>query len=265
MFECPFDGCKREFDTERGVGVHRSRSHDNRFQDGEWLREKYVNERMDTYEIAELCGVSSDAIRQSLKGHNIELRSPSEAKKLDWEDSEQRREEYSERMKEIGSNHSVTYWDTYSDSKIETVRQKISDAKMGESNPRFGKSVPHPEPIKVDSTGHIVKSGWEATVDRILSDMGVDYEYEGETFRLEKSTYTPDFIFGNVVIEVKGFPYQRGVRKAMSFLRQYPGYEYVVIGGDEAKDEMPYDQFIHMNEVQEQLPEQPFLVGRISE
>lgn len=253
MFECQMDGCERKFDTKRGRGVHRSRNHENRYEDGEWLRQRYIGDRMNTYEIAEKCGVESETIRRHLERNEIDVRDRSESQKLSWEGERGRRDEYANRMEEIGSSHSITYWDTYSESELEVVRDKIASSKRGEDNPRYGEGVPHPDPITVESTGNVVKSGWEAVVDEVLNSLGVDYRYEKETFPVSDSTYTPDFILGDVVIEVKGFPYQRGVEKALEFVSEYSDYKYVVVGGMEAKDEMPHDVFIDMDSVEDGL------------
>lgn len=209
-FECPFDDCQREFDNKKGLGIHRSKSHENRFQDPDWLRQKYVEEKMDTYEMAEICGVDSGAIRRNLDKSGIERRSQSEAKKLEWESDDERREEYAERMKEVGSSHSTTYWDTYTEEEIRAVTEKRIEANSGENHPNYGEPVQDPEFVEVEKTGHTVRSGWEATVDRFLHSMGIEYGYETKTFKFADTTYTPDFILENVIIEVKGFAYEKG-------------------------------------------------------
>jgi len=80
---------------------------------------------------------------------------------------------------------------------------------------------------------HIVRSTWEADVAELLLDAGVDYEYESvEIIYGEGSTYTPDFVTNDYVIEVKGHLYEREkvVQKAQSAMEQLSDREYVVVG-----------------------------------
>lgn len=85
--------------------------------------------------------------------------------------------------------------------------------------------------IHVAETDTIVRSGWEAEIDLILHDSGLEYTYEGETFDLGEITYTPDFICEpNVIVEVKGFVWSRDEEKATLLMNHHPTYEYVVVG-----------------------------------
>jgi len=47
--------------------------------DKEWLRKKYVDERLSTYQIAKLCGTTPSVIKGQMRRHNIPYRSHSEA------------------------------------------------------------------------------------------------------------------------------------------------------------------------------------------
>lgn len=65
----------------RRNGAYGDRS-DMPYCDGEWLREKYVEEGLSTHEIADICGCGPKAICDWLDRHGIETRSMSEAGKL---------------------------------------------------------------------------------------------------------------------------------------------------------------------------------------
>jgi len=53
-----------------------------KYQNKEWLRQKYVDEQYSTAEIGELCDCSKETIRRWLDNHDIETRSKSEAAKI---------------------------------------------------------------------------------------------------------------------------------------------------------------------------------------
>jgi hypothetical protein len=53
-----------------------------KYQNGDWLEQKYVDERMSTAEIGELCDCSKETIRRWLSSHGIETRTKSEAAKI---------------------------------------------------------------------------------------------------------------------------------------------------------------------------------------
>ncbi len=85
-----------------------------------------------------------------------------------------------------------------------------------------------------------MRSNWEKEIDLMLHESGMDYEYESKTFELSKNlTYTPDFIVGNVVIEVKGWPNDISKKRARKFMRNFPNKIYLVIG-----NRVPCDVFI---------------------
>ncbi|PSQ39738.1 hypothetical protein BRD13_01570 [Halobacteriales archaeon SW_5_70_135] len=104
--------------------------------------------------------------------------------------------------------------------------------------------------IHVDETGHVVRSGWEAEVDAILHQSGVEYEYEGETFDLGERTYTPDFICrSTVVVEVKGYINDGDEEKARMLMQQNNERVYMVVGS-----ELPAHRHLCWEE-REKLPE----------
>ncbi|WP_143420987.1 homing endonuclease associated repeat-containing protein [Halorubrum halodurans] len=80
---------------------------------------------------------------------------------------------------------------------------------------------------------HVVRSTWEADIAELLLDAGVDYEYESlEVHYGEGSTYTPDFVTDQYVIEVKGHLYEpeKVIKKARSAMSDLDNSQYVVIG-----------------------------------
>lgn len=52
-------------------------SKDRPYRDREWLRQKYVGERLSTYDIADACDVSQRTISYWVQKHDIEARDPS--------------------------------------------------------------------------------------------------------------------------------------------------------------------------------------------
>lgn len=69
-----------------------------KFENRQWLQEKYTDERKTTREIAELCDVTAPTIQKWLKKHDISIRHGSEAIKTQWEDNEERRKRQAERF-----------------------------------------------------------------------------------------------------------------------------------------------------------------------
>ena len=238
--ECSFSGCERTFETKRGKSLHESRGHTELYQDPEWLREQYIDNALNAKEIAEKCDTTAQTIYEWMDKLGIERRDKSEAKALEWENaSDERRDEYAERMAEVGANHSVTNWHTFSEEERQEFRNFLSELAT-ERNP------PEPKVFKVEKTGHYVRSGWEKAVDLLLHEKGVEYAYEPQGFDCgEEGDYYPDFIVrDDVVIEVKGYVWDRNVAKAEQFMDKYPEYTYVVVGGREAQENMVYDYYI---------------------
>jgi hypothetical protein len=80
---------------------------------------------------------------------------------------------------------------------------------------------------------HVVRSTWEADIAELLLDAGVEYEYESlEVHYGEGSTYTPDFVTDQYVIEVKGHLYEpeKVIKKARAAMSELDNRQYVVVG-----------------------------------
>ena len=131
----------------------------------------------------------------------------------------------------------------------EEGKRKISEAMSGESHPLYGVTgEDHPsygvvsglKLQNVEKTGHTVRSNWEKKIDLMLHKAEINYAYEPETFRLsEELTYTPDFIVGDIVIEVKGWPNEISKKRAKLFLEKFSSYTYLVVG-----NKVPCDIFV---------------------
>jgi hypothetical protein len=67
----------------------------------------------------------------------------------------------------------------------------------------------------------------------LLLKVGVDYEYESlEISYGDGSTYTPDFVTNQYVIEVKGHLYEpeKVIKKARAAITELDDRQYVVVG-----------------------------------
>lgn len=136
-----------------------------------------------------------------------------------------------------GEIREVPCW--YSE-RIEGFCRKCRNKILGE-NPY----IPGQQRIEVEETGHIVRSGWEAEVDKILFSSEFDYEYEPLSVDLGDTTYTPDFVVENcIVIEVKGavFPRSEEIAKEVMKGSFFDGL-YMVVGSELPSDiHIPWEQ-----------------------
>lgn len=101
--------------------------------------------------------------------------------------------------------------------------------------------------IEVEETGHVVRSSWEVEIDLMLYEEGIDYEYEPRSFDVGR-TYWPDFVSGDIIVEVKGYASDDCIEKASAFMQEYSDFTYVVVG-----DEMPADVHIEWDDRRELL------------
>ena len=111
-------------------------------------------------------------------------------------------------------------------SRSEETRRKMSEATREqwadpEKRKQLSESLQNKDPgdpgmkspRQVVATRNIVRNSWEAEIDLLLHEAGVDYEYEARTYELETRRYTPDFETPDAVIEVKGVPFGHGARE----------------------------------------------------
>jgi IS30 family transposase len=210
-----------------------------KLKDEEWLREQYINQERSTVDIADEIEVAGSSVRRWMNKHGIEVHSESErqsdgdVKKL--KDEEWLREQYRNKERSIYeiadklnvSNSTVFCW---------LRRHEISTRS----------SIINPEHTK-----HIVRSEWELEICNILIEEGVNYNYESlEIEYCEGSTYVPDFVTNEYVIEIKGayFSEIHGDKntereKALAAMESLDERDYVVVG-----KELPADIHIPWEE-----------------
>lgn len=113
--------------------------------------------------------------------------------------------------------------------------------------------------IFVEETGHKVRSEWEKCVDIILYNSDLSYEYEPEKFKFwgRTNNYIPDFIVEEkYVIEVKGYPRNKGIQQAILFNTVYPQYKYLVIQNlNSAHEKLMADKHVQYNAMQTKIVE----------
>jgi transposase len=66
----------------------RYKEKDVKYNDEDWLRQKYWGERLSSYAIAELCDVSGNTIHESLKRHGIDTRTQEESTRTRFGDKD---------------------------------------------------------------------------------------------------------------------------------------------------------------------------------
>lgn len=121
----------------------------------EFLQQKYLKERLSTYQIAKLVGCSAMTVYCYLKKFGIPIRTISEANRL-REISEATRRKISESLKGKSNPFKGKH-------QSEEAKRKISEAKKCENNPmygvhRFGKEAPNWKGgIAIDKDGYILK------------------------------------------------------------------------------------------------------------
>lgn len=109
-------------------------------------------------------------------------------------------------------------------------RKILSFKSSGDKNPSYGK-IYYPKIIKDNRLNHIVRSSWELSISLLFIDNNINYEYEYKTFKLNNSTYTPDFYLPdyNLYIEVKGPVYDKQIIKMKEFVEKY-NINFLIIG-----------------------------------
>jgi hypothetical protein len=124
---------------------------------------------------------------------------------------------------------------------------EIADRMKGSDNPLFGVTgKDHPcsqpsggSPIET-GYGITVRSSWEKELVDFFERRGISYEYEPFEVEYEDGFYTPDFLVGDKIVEVKGHSSEKDIKKARRMVES--DYEYVVIGSSRA--DMPADLFV---------------------
>lgn len=261
-YDCPYEGCERSFDTQNGRSVHHSQVH------GESIA-GYVYE-------CEHCGNEFES-PISPGSENAPKYCPvkdTEGKSCESKDRTGQSREFTEEWKKKISD---TMKEAYEEGRVESpmnrgsewvmenvieprndeylhqspsqkTRKKLSES-LKESYRNGDRKPSSPNRIIVEETGHNVDSGWEAKVDVLLYENGFEYKYNTDdgfpTFQVDEYTYTPDFVVGDKVIEVKGelgYHYRKDrVEKYAEEMTQREDIEYIVIGSVD----LECDKFIH--------------------
>lgn len=86
------------------------------------------------------------------------------------------------------------------------------------------------ESYYVKELGHSVRSRWEEEIGLLLKTNNIPYGYESETFKFDGTSYTPDFIVGDNVIEVKGPVYDWQMKKYKKFNELHPELNFIIVG-----------------------------------
>lgn len=119
---------------------------------------------------------------------------------------------------------------------VEIGRKKMGKKKMkkvrshpGKTNPMYGKVV-YPKRRFVEKLGHNVRSKWEEYIASILNKKRIDYGYESINLKLPNGkTYTPDFVYKNKLIEVKGPVFSEQKKKMTLIEKEYPEYDLCIL------------------------------------
>lgn len=112
--------------------------------------------------------------------------------------------------------------------------------RRGPFSPSYGKPPAHAKKvwyIRTDGSRVCFRSTWEFAFARWLDLNGVDWTYEPQaipvTYQIDDSvidgTYTPDFVVGDFVFEVKGRWTKEGLAKFEAFKKQAAGNSRVYL------------------------------------
>lgn len=127
----------------------------------------------------------------------------------------------------------------YGRELTEEHKRKIGKAHEGH-DPYY---IPNPSPVEALDGSLIVRSRWEKEIAEILDEENIEFEYEAGWYDIGESQYQPDFLCGDVVIEVKGRVYDTCEERAEMFMEYHSELQYIVVGS-----ELPSDIHIPWNE-----------------
>lgn len=250
-YDCPYEGCERSFDTQNGRSVHHSQVHGESIA-GYTYECEYCGDRFESPIAPESDNAPKYCPVKDIEGKSCEAKDRTGQSR---EFTDEWRENISKGMvkaHEEGRAESPfnrgSEWvkenvieprddDYLHESLPEEVKEKVS-ISLKESYRNGERKPASPNRIIVEETGHNVDSGWEAKVDILLHENGFDYKYNTDkdfpTFQIDGNTYTPDFVIGDRVIEVKGslgYHYRKDrVEKYAEEMTQRDDVEYIVIG-----------------------------------
>ena len=249
-FECP--NCAKETGSMRGLASHWDQIHDDPRPD--WIYYSVSEEHGENISKAQRGRELSEEHKQKLADSDYYQSDEYQEKMSEALSGREKSEEHKEKIAESMSGENNPMYGSYGEEHhnhgvtwSEETREKMSEARKGISG--GGKT----DTQTVNETGHVVKSSWEAKVDRLLYNNNAEFEYEPETFKFESGrAYTPDFIVsGEIVVEVKGHIWNDWDKERASlFMDQYPDYTYIVVGEKLPCDlHYPWDNMEQLTEV----------------
>jgi len=103
-----------------------------KYKDKDWLRSKYLDDKLSTREIAELADCTAPTIQDWLDRHGIEKRSKSEAAKIRAEKYPHTTQAGAEALEEHGVN-SWEYWD-----EEERLAVRLDEVGLEDDEPTTG-------------------------------------------------------------------------------------------------------------------------------
>lgn len=100
----------------------------------------------------------------------------------------------------------------------------------GKKNSMYGK-ISYPKAVYVPKLEHHIRSKWEKDVAFILKNNEIPYKFEGIRFKVNKgnNTYSPDFVIGNLLVEVKGPLFESNKEKMIECIKLYPNFKLIII------------------------------------
>lgn len=110
--------------------------------------------------------------------------------------------------------------------KINIGRKRFD--MRGDKNYNYGKPF---KPFWGEYNGIKMRSGWEIGYAKYLDKNNIEWIYEPKHFKLDKTTYTPDFYLpeSNVYIEIKGYMTEKALNKLKEFVKTFPNIKLQIL------------------------------------
>lgn len=268
---CPYDGCEREFSTRNGRSVHHNRVHGESIAGYEY---ECQYEECDNTFTSIVAPDSPDAPKYCPVKELDEDEKSCEAKARtgnsrtfsdEWKQkiSEGMEQAIEEGRAESPLANATDEWrqenifdkrdNSYLHEPVPEEQKKRQSETLKEGYRTGRIDPPKVKTGVVEETGHEVDSDWEKEIDLLLHHSDLDFKYNSEDgfvrFDLGDCIYVPDFIVGDVVIEVKSdWTYGKRTEKAeksAKFVLESDEWKYWVVGNF---DKLPCDKLIRYDE-----------------
>jgi len=130
--------------------------------DEDWLRGKYIDEKLSQKEIADIAGVHKGTIKYWLDKHDIEIRDKSDAAKI-----------RAERYPNTWGTENIrdcNWWEDASEEERQAVREQLSEERTGEDNPMWNKTGEDHHRWKPDKPPRrlYASKAWEQARQKVL-------------------------------------------------------------------------------------------------